>query len=167
MYHLEKGRSTEQWVYNVNMATKSISSLSAMDDFASDFLQKIAPANGARVLCLKGDLGAGKTAFVKSVAKALGITEHVTSPTFVIQKTYPISATSQMPSSIFHSLVHIDAYRLESGDELVKLNWAETCADKGNLIMLEWPERVQDILPKDVTTLNFKFIDETTREIDF
>lgn len=149
------------------MTTVSIKSLSEMDAFASEFLQKIASSETARVICLKGDLGAGKTAFVKSVAKTLGITEHVTSPTFVIQKTYLISPTSQIPSSIFHSLVHIDAYRLESADELSRLNWNETLANKDSLIMLEWPERVAEVIPEDATTLNFKFIDDTTREVDF
>lgn len=143
------------------MTALTISSLSAMDTFASEFLLKIAPSDAARVVCLKGDLGAGKTAFVKSVAKTLGITEHVTSPTFVIQKTY------EPTQGDWKRLVHIDAYRLESGDELAKINWSETLADTGNLIMLEWPERVAEVVPEDATTLSFKFIDDTTREVDF
>ena len=132
-----------------------------MDTFAADFLLKLTVQDHARLICLSGDLGAGKTAFVKSIAKALGITEHITSPTFVIQKTY------EPTHGDWKHLVHIDAYRLELADELAKLDWQKTLSDKGNLIMLEWPERVADVLPEDATTLNFKFVDDTTREITF
>lgn len=143
------------------MSTVSITSLEAMDAFASDFITKLTSANHARVICLKGDLGSGKTAFVKSVAKALGITEHITSPTFVLQKTY------EPTEGDWKKLVHIDAYRFESADELTKLNWEKTLADKNNLVMLEWPERVKGVIPGDVTTLSFTFVDDTTRTIDF
>ncbi|MEK7606468.1 MAG: tRNA (adenosine(37)-N6)-threonylcarbamoyltransferase complex ATPase subunit type 1 TsaE [Patescibacteria group bacterium] len=141
------------------MTTVSITSLPVMDQFAKDFLLRISPTDTARVICLQGDLGAGKTAFVKSIAKAFGISEHITSPTFVIQKTY------EPREGDWKRLVHIDAYRLESSDELAKLDWDKTLAVKGSLVMLEWPEKVADIIPEDATTLSFMFVDDTTREI--
>jgi len=90
----------------------------------------------AAVVALSGHLGAGKTAFVKQVAKELGIGEEVTSPTFVIMKIY------EAKHEKWHCLVHIDAYRLERREELEVLNWEKLVADPHNLIMVEWPEQV-------------------------
>lgn len=97
----------------------------------------------ARIVGLSGNLGAGKTAFAKAVAKELGIAEEVTSPTFVIMKIYP--ATGGV-STRWKNLIHIDAYRLESGRELAALKWEQIVADPGNLVLIEWPEHVQDAL---------------------
>ena len=114
----------------------------------------------ATVVGLSGELGSGKTAFVKALALALGITEEVVSPTFVIERIYKLS-----PGGTFRHLVHIDAYRLESEEELLSLGWEELAADHDNLILIEWPERVKKIIPTDAMNISFKFIDEETREI--
>jgi len=106
-------------------------------------------ADQATVIGLSGHLGAGKTAFVKAVARELGIAEEVTSPTFVLMKLYdiPESAGSAGDHSANNSwpwkrLVHIDAYRLERTEELQALNWEQLVSDPHNLIMVEWPENV-------------------------
>ena len=91
----------------------------------------------ATIVALSGHLGAGKTAFVKQVAKVLGVTEEITSPTFVIMKMYEIVGV--FPWS---RLVHIDAYRLEKMEELDVLDWEGLVSNTGNLIMIEWPENV-------------------------
>jgi len=105
----------------------------------------------ALVVGLSGHLGAGKTAFVKAVARALGIEESVTSPTFVIMKMYEIGGVESGEGKIakvdgqpiqWKKLVHIDIYRLEKKEELVALKLEEIIADKDNLIMIEWPENV-------------------------
>jgi tRNA threonylcarbamoyl adenosine modification protein YjeE len=98
--------------------------------------------SGATLVGLSGHLGAGKTAFVKAVAKELGVKEEVTSPTFVLMKLYDTK------SKEFPRLVHIDAYRLERAEELGALNWEELMADKNNLILVEWPENVGIIAPQ-------------------
>ncbi len=117
----------------------------------------------ATVVALRGDLGSGKTTFVKALAAALGVpAETVTSPTFVIQKSFPIDAEGPL-----ETLVHIDAYRLEKPEEIEKLNWRETLANPANLVVIEWPENIGANLPKNATTIRFKFIDENTREIVF
>ena len=95
------------------------------------------------------------------MARLLGDMEEITSPTFVIQKIYPLTTTSLQP---FKKLVHIDAYRLEKGDELSMLNWKEIITDPGNLILIEWPVHVAEVMPFHIK-LRFRFIDETTREI--
>ncbi|MEI8327904.1 MAG: tRNA (adenosine(37)-N6)-threonylcarbamoyltransferase complex ATPase subunit type 1 TsaE [Candidatus Taylorbacteria bacterium] len=102
---------------------------------------------GATVVGMSGHLGAGKTAFVKIVAKLLGVKEEVTSPTFVIMKIYELDPNSQFPISNstcpWKRLVHIDAYRLERAEELEVLNFDRLVADPGHLIMIEWPENVE------------------------
>lgn len=118
----------------------------------------------ALVIGLVGDLGSGKTTFVKSIAKLLEIKKVITSPTFVLQKSYsiPEKFTKQLG---YNTFVHIDAYRLESGKELKSIGWDELVLNKNNLILLEWPERVEDILDGDVVYISFEFIDEKTRKI--
>ena len=114
----------------------------------------------ATIVALSGELGAGKTAFVKGIAKALGLSETVTSPTFVIEKIYYLE--NMHP---YTHLVHLDCYRLESGKELLSIGWNETATDPENLIFLEWPEKVEDILPLRVSRIDFEVIDPTTRKI--
>lgn len=131
-------------------------------DIAEKFLAECASREGeALVVGLSGDLGSGKTAFTQAVAKQLGIQDIVTSPTFIIEKIYKLN------NQQFDHLIHIDAYRLESGSELLHLGWKEIAANPKNVIFIEWPEKVIDILPKGITMIEFKFIDETTREINF
>lgn len=115
-------------------------------------------ADAATVVTLSGDLGAGKTTFTQGVARALGVTETVTSPTFVLEKIYPIRNTSRSNGAGklgFKRLVHIDAYRLKGAHELEVLGWNELLADPGNLILLEWPERVEGAIPNDATRITF------------
>jgi tRNA threonylcarbamoyladenosine biosynthesis protein TsaE len=119
----------------------------------------VAERDGAAVLGLSGDLGSGKTTFVQCLARSLGVTQAITSPTFVIEKVYKLSGQK------FEKLVHIDAYRLENSAELLQLGFAELLRDKNNLIVIEWVERVQDILAS-FRKIEFKFIDEETREIN-
>ena len=129
---------------------------------AQDFLHKMKVHHErATVVGLRGDLGAGKTAFVQQVASLLGVMETITSPTFVIEKIY------KLDHKHFSHLIHIDAYRLESDQELRALGWNVITADPKNLIMIEWPENVAGCMPEEATFIDFKFIDEATREITF
>lgn len=127
---------------------------------AKKFLSKLPVKKKAIIVGLEGDLGSGKTAFVKAAAHLLGVKGNVTSPTFVIQKNY-------LPKEKkFSKLVHIDAYRLKKGEDLLPLLWNETC-EGNNLIFVEWPERVLAALPKKFKKIYFEFIDDTTRNIRF
>ena len=118
----------------------------------------------ATVLGLSGDLGAGKTTFTQALAGILGVKESVTSPTFVIEKVYDLTEPHLFG---FKKLIHIDAYRLDSGTELLSLGFKELLEDQNNLIIVEWPERVADVLPQGTKILKFTFINETTREVTY
>ena len=96
---------------------------------------------------------------VKSVAKILGIEGVVTSPTFVIEKVY------ELKNKNFNKLFHIDAYRLSSGNELLSLGWKGIINDSKNIIFIEWPKYVTDVLPTETYDISFEFIDENTRSI--
>lgn len=127
--------------------------------FAESVLNALEKQPTGTVIALQGDLGAGKTAFSQAVGEILGVKEVMQSPTFVIEKIYEINFKG------FTHLIHIDAYRLEKKEELLHLGWEEITNRPENLIFIEWPERVEEIIPESALRINFKFIDETTREI--
>ncbi len=118
-------------------------SLEETQKIADDFIKNISPkSDTAFVVGLSGNLGAGKTAFTKCIAKSLGVEETVTSPTFVIEKIY------ELENQKFSHLIHIDAYRLESGEELLNLGWQRIISDPKNMILIEWPEKVSSVMPE-------------------
>ena len=103
-------------------------------------------------LILKGDLAAGKTTFTKGIGKALHIRQVINSPTFTILKIYKGDMT----------LFHIDAYRLENNSYDLGLNEME---DEG-VTVIEWPQYYLDFLPDEYLEIEFRYIDDDTREID-
>lgn len=125
---------------------KVIRTREALAEEAVRFVETLAPHDvGATLVTLSGELGAGKTAFAQAVARALGVEEVVTSPTFVLEKIYLLPQLKNEVSK-FMRLIHIDAYRLEKSADLAPLGFDELMQDSGNLIFLEWPERVSDVL---------------------
>jgi tRNA threonylcarbamoyladenosine biosynthesis protein TsaE len=128
---------------------------------AEKFLATLtAQEGGATIIGLSGDLGSGKTTFVKFLARHLGIEDEILSPTFVIAKFY------ELPGMLSWSrLIHVDAYRIENPDELRALKWENLVSDKKHLIVVEWPEQVSPLLPSPLALISFRFIDETTRGI--
>ena len=129
-------------------------------EVAKNFLEKISPKDVAVVVGLYGNLGAGKTAFTKAVAKNLGVEDTITSPTFVIEKIYELTGQK------FKHLIHIDAYRLEREQELVSLGWHDITANPENLIFIEWPDRVEDIMPEHIKILFDTLEDSNSRKIE-
>ena len=154
--------------YDSSMRKVVTKSLAETHILASDFLESlrryVAAGEGATVLALQGGLGAGKTAFVQGLAKALGIAERITSPTFVLMKRYE-TAQKKNAAPSFTSLVHIDAYRFEQPSEMEPLRWHELLTQPNTLIAIEWPEKVAGALPEGAHLLRFTFVDEATREI--
>ena len=109
---------------------------------------------GGQIICLSGELGAGKTTFTQGLLKGLKIKGPYTSPTFVIMKKYG------------KNIYHIDAYRINSHD-IIELGWEEIIADKKNIIIVEWADRICDIIPKDALWIGFEWEDEEKRKIIF
>lgn len=122
---------------------RSLDTLEALHAEAEAFARELEPSETrATLVTLSGDLGAGKTSFTQAIARTLGVTETVTSPTFVLAKSYLLPVTGA-----FRTLLHIDAYRLSEGKDLTPLRFDEFMRDPGTLVMLEWPEMVEDGLP--------------------
>ena len=117
------------------------------------------PQKGARVLALRGNLGAGKTTFVQGFSKGLGIKRRTPSPTFVIMRRHRVpgrrSAVGSRGAKNFSDLFHVDAYRLKKGGDLKVLDFDKVLEDPRNIVLIEWADRTKDILPKDVLWLDF------------
>lgn len=103
------------------------------------------------VICLDGELGSGKTVFVKGLAKSLGISETITSPTFNLIKEYN---TGEMP------LYHMDVYRLEGKCDNIGF---DDYFNKDAICVIEWSDMICDCLPKERLQIDFRIIDENTR----
>ncbi len=115
-------------------------------------LGNVLPAGA--VIAYRGDLGAGKTAFTRGIARGLGITEPVTSPTYTIVNEY---LTGKMP------LFHFDMYRLSCADELFDIGW-EDYLERGGVCAVEWSENVEDAL-EDPITVTIEKTGEESRKI--
>ena len=107
------------------------------------------------VICLNGELGSGKTVFVKGFAVGLGITETITSPTFNIVKEY---LDGEAP------LYHMDVYRLENGEDNIGLN---DYFNGNGVSIIEWSDLITDKLPEEYLDVLFLVIDENTRVLKF
>ena len=112
--------------------------------------------SGGEVVILNGDLGAGKTTFTKGLAKALGITENVTSPTFTLMNIYTSGRLK---------LYHFDMYRIEDESEAQELGLDEFFYGNG-VCMIEWAENIKNMLPKNLITINITKLGENEREIE-
>jgi len=109
------------------------------------------------VICLQGDLGAGKTTFVQGIAQGWGSLDAVSSPTFILVNMYRRADQSQ--------LFHMDAYRLESTPEAEELD-LDSMLTQGALL-IEWPERMDGLIPAERLWVNLEHIDEEEREMKF
>ena len=107
------------------------------------------------VICLNGELGSGKTVFVKGFAKALGIKETVTSPTFSLVKEYH---DGEMP------LFHMDVYRMEDSKENFGL---DDYLNQDGVCIIEWPEMIEEQLPEERLDVKIKVIDDDVRVFVF
>ena len=126
------------------------------------FTEKIfenGPQKRAIVLGLIGELGGGKTTFLQGFARGLGIKQKILSPTFIIMKKFLISNSQLL------NFYHIDCYRIEKPKEILDLGFKEIISNPRNIVAIEWANKIRKIMPKDITILEFKFIDKSTRKI--
>lgn len=115
-----------------------------------------ATLNGGEIVLLSGELGAGKTAFVKGLAAALGITDEVTSPTFTLMNVYRGVLT----------LYHFDVYRLHSGEEAYAAGLTEFFGEAGSVSCIEWWENVADAIVGDTIKITINYLENEMREIN-
>lgn len=118
------------------------------------------PLEGATIVGLVGDLGTGKTTFTQLLAKELGVSELVTSPTFLIMRSYKTTHPR------FETLVHMDAYRIENVSELPPLGFSELLTDPTKLIVVEWADRIRNSLPPSTQYLTFTLNADGRRTLD-
>jgi len=109
------------------------------------------------VLCLQGDLGAGKTTFVQGLAQGWGSVDSVSSPTFILVNVYRRADQSQ--------LFHMDAYRLDSTPEAAELDLDSMLAE--GALVIEWPERMAGLIPTERLWVKFEHVDDEEREMKF
>jgi tRNA threonylcarbamoyladenosine biosynthesis protein TsaE len=102
----------------------------------------------ARILCLWGELGSGKTTFVQGIARGMGITDRLLSPTFIIVRHYKIPQQSGL-------LYHLDLYRMMTAEDVHSVGITDLFDDPQSVVIIEWPERLGDLLPKQRTDFFF------------
>ena len=130
-----------------------ICTLDTLDAAADEFLEAI---GGNTVIAFYGQLGAGKTTFIKAVCERLGVADNVCSPTFTIVNEY--QAASGEP------VFHFDFYRIDSLREAQDLGLEEYFYS-GGLCLMEWPEKIAELLPEDTVEVRIEPLDEVTRRI--
>lgn len=112
-----------------------------------------------RVFALVGELGAGKTTFTQFFLRALGVTGLITSPTFVIIKCYALRDLR------FAFVYHIDCYRLNNPHELLALGFQEILDNQNNIVIIEWADRVKDLLPPDAVWISFEHSFDNNKDV--
>lgn len=120
---------------------------------------KTRPGKKALVIGLIGELGSGKTTFLQGFAGGLKIKERVLSPTFIIMRRFSVSGP------VFKNFFHIDCYRIKKTKELFEIGFNEIIGEAGNIIAIEWADRILKALPKDAIILKFDHIDANERRI--
>ncbi len=139
-----------------------LSSSAQTKKFAGIFLKEILkiplskqtclPVRQALIIALSGNLGAGKTTFARGFLRVAGVRSKITSPTFTLIKNYSINKLSN-----YKKIYHIDCYRIHKLKELIDFGLKELFENPKNIILIEWPERIQRALPKNIIKVKFKY----------
>ena len=131
---------------------------------ASEFSKKLKPTD---VVFLHGDLGSGKTTFTKGIARGLGISSRIISPTFVLMRKHTVDSNSDMPT--LKMLYHLDLYRLSGEKEAKAIDLKDFLDDPNGVVVIEWPEIGQSLINKKSWHIQLQTIENEARriEIDF
>jgi len=136
--------------------TKKFSEFFAQEIYKTKFRFR-----GAVILALKGNLGSGKTTFTQGFLRGLGVKKKITSPTFVIFKCYKLSPLAKASGGRrvknFKFVYHVDCYRIKKSQDLLILGIKEIFDNPKNIVLIEWPERISKILPKERINLKFEY----------
>lgn len=127
------------------------------------------------VIALSGDLGAGKTTFTQGLLEGLGVEGPYTSPTFVLMKQYDVrhkrsedeyamNNTDRNRTAELSRIYHADAYRINT-QQMLAIGWEEWIEDASGVVIIEWPERIADIIPETAINISLEWIDESSRKI--
>jgi tRNA threonylcarbamoyladenosine biosynthesis protein TsaE len=132
-----------------------VKNIGELDSAAVKVLEHIQPN---RIICLYGSMGAGKTTFIKSICKVLGVTDNVVSPTFALINEY----TTPQGKPVFH----FDFYRINKIEEVFDFGYEEYFYSQQGICLIEWPELIEDILPEEgVVRFKIDVNDDETRTI--
>jgi len=142
---------------------------------------KTEPQKSAFVIGLIGDLGGGKTTFLQGFARFLGISEKILSPTFVILKCFKITKIKNpapkgrgslnkierqdLKRIRFKNFYHFDCYRIKRPKELLGLGFKEIVSNPQNIVVIEWAEKIKDLLPENTLIVRFEFISKQKRKV--
>lgn len=146
------------------MSERIIKDETELETFAESLLEKISSFNhpSAVVIALSGDLGSGKTTFVQKLAATLGVTENITSPTFVLEKRYKTN------NERFTQLIHIDLYRIKEEREIDLLSISSVKDNAQTLFCIEWADMFPDCLPNDnIVWITFSITDQDKRRVEY
>jgi tRNA threonylcarbamoyladenosine biosynthesis protein TsaE len=136
--------------------------------------RKIATDLKGKIFVLTGDLGSGKTTFTQGFAEGLGIKNRIISPTFILMRKYPMQLKSQnsnLKTTIQNleltNFYHLDLYRLEKNieNEIENLGVKDIWKDKKNVMIIEWAEKIKNLLPKETIWIKFENLGENERKI--
>ena len=131
--------------------------VSGLEDLPNIAQQLLNFAGNSRIFLVHGDMGAGKTTFIKAVCAELGVTTPVSSPTFAIVNEYA-GATNR--------IYHFDFYRLKNQTEALDMG-CEEYFYSGDYCFIEWPEKIPDMLPPNYLTVTITVLNDGAREISF
>lgn len=135
----------------------TIQSLDDIRTVAKEFIKQI---GDNRLFAFYGNMGAGKTTFIKAICEELGIEDVITSPTFAIVNEYELPADSHYGNSVYH----FDFYRIKQQEELMDMGFEEYVYSN-NLCFMEWPELVEEALPEDVVRIQITANPDGTRTV--
>ena len=138
------------------MKTIAIKSLESLPQAAAEFVEAMGDYT---VFAFNGEMGAGKTTFVKAVCEELGVDDVITSPTFAIVNEYQSATTGD-------SIFHFDFYRIKKLDEVYDMGY-EDYFYSGSLCFLEWPELIEELLPEDAVKVTIEETPDGSRLIKF
>lgn len=136
--------------------TISIPNIESLPQAAHDF---IAAMDDRTVFAFRGEMGAGKTTFIKAVCLALGVEDEVNSPTFAIVNEYRSETTAEL-------IYHFDCYRIKTLEEAMDFGF-EDYMESSALCFIEWPENVEDLLPGDVVNVYITVNEDGSRTLKF